>query len=152
MKNIFLILLSIFLASCSKSEPPKAWIDLGIPLDGLVRVEEGTNENGFYGEYTGTSREDLIDLVSKRLKATGYTEVGKAFNDGVTGFVKDESRLAMKVDGGGNQLFLAVFNEKSKDSLMHGVVFGNYKVTEAISGDEAKQMLLKELEENETSQ
>jgi hypothetical protein len=55
----------------------------------------------------------------------------------------------MKIDQFGVKLFLAVFNEKGKDPLLHGVVFGKYKIGRTVSGDKAKEILLKELREIE---
>ena len=76
----------------------------------------------------------------------GWRVVGRFI---VKGFIKGNDKLAMKIDPFGVKLFLAVFNEKGKDPLLHGVVFGKNKIGRTVSGDKAKEILLKELREIE---
>lgn len=147
---LFLIIVMLFL-SCSSPDSqvqtPKKWIELGITTDGLVEVESNSDENGFYAKYAKTSREVLIKKISENLVAVGYKQVGTAFDGYVLGFAKGEDKLALKVDQFGEDLYLALFNEKGKEPLLHGVVFEKYSVGERVTGDEAKDMLRQELNE-----
>lgn len=147
---MFLFALGVFImAACSDPQLPKKWSDLRITKEGLVQVEKGTDENGFYVEYSGISREDLLRRVSQSLIASGYAHVSTAFDGKVIGFIKGEDKLAVKIDQFGDTLYLAIFNEKGKEPLLHGVVFGKYTTGPPVSGDKAKGILLKELREIE---
>ena len=146
MKRFLLVLgIVLILVSCSAVQLPARWSHLGITEKGLVRVEKETDANGLYLEYRGVSREELLDSVSESLVASGYVKVGTAFDATVLGFAKGSDKLAVKVDQFGPSLYLAIFNEKGKEPLLHGVVFGKYVEEPGASGKDAKAQLLEDL-------
>jgi hypothetical protein len=126
------------------------WRDIALPAAGFVRVEKESDEHGLYVEYRDVSREALLVRVSSALIAAGYTKFGEALDGNVLGFEKGASQVAVKIDGG-ETLYLAIFNENGVDPLLHGVVFGRYKLGPAIEGEEARNMLLKELADLDSS-
>jgi hypothetical protein len=146
MKQFLLMLGMATLISCSASQVPTKWSHLGIAEKGLVKVEKQTDENGLYAQYRGVSRDDLLRSISQSLVASGYVKVGTAFDGNVIGFTKGKDQLAVKVDQLDDTLYLAIFNEKGKEPLLHGVVFRKYVAGPGVSGEEAKARLLKELE------
>jgi hypothetical protein len=126
---------------------PSRWEKLGIKTEGLKTIEDDTDENGLYLEYQGRSIESLYDDVTQALTAAGYRKSHVAFEGKVLGFEKQNEQLAVKVDQFGDYLYLAVFNERGKDPVLHGVVFGKYTLGPPTTGDAAKEQLLKELEQ-----
>ncbi|WP_260295059.1 hypothetical protein [Sedimenticola hydrogenitrophicus] len=143
-----LIIASGFLAMAAFAAPqlPANWANLNITDRGMVQVEKETDENGLYVEYKGLSREELLGSVVQALNRAGYVLVGTALDGVVAGFANGKERLALKIDQFGDSLFLAIFNEKGKEPLLHGMVFGQYTAKRAASGDQARELLLKGLE------
>lgn len=145
-KKIILIFSLMTTKAFAGPQMPADWTSLKIAEQGLVRIEGETDENGLYVEYRGLSRDALLRRVFQSMEEAGYALVGTALNGAVAGFAKDQDRLALKIDQFGDSLYLAIFNEKGKEPLLHGIVFGQYTARPAASDDEAKGMLLKELE------
>lgn len=104
---------------------PAAWAPLNLPSSGLEVVSADTDEHGFYADYRGSDRQALLDEVSRRLVAAGYTQSCTAEDGYVLGFSKGERQLAAKVDAVG-VLMLSVFDESGKEPLLHGLCFGRY--------------------------
>jgi hypothetical protein len=120
------LLAALSLSACSrKAEVPRRWSELGLPTEGLKSVSDQTNEHGFYADYSDDQGSHLMELVSDRLRAAGYTPACSAFGDTVKGFAKGTSRLAMKVDTLGG-VTLSIFDKQGKEPLLHGVCFGEY--------------------------
>lgn len=136
--------LAAALAACSPAVPTE-WRGIPVVKDQLVKVEGTTNDHGLYAVYSGVSRADMFQRVAAALAGAGYTKVGEAFEGNVHGYAKGAERLAVKVDQFGDQVFLAVFDAKGKEPLVHGVVFGQYQLGEKKTGQEAKDQLLKDL-------
>ena len=134
------------LVACSAPPAPTQWRGIPVVKDNLVRVEDTTNPHGLYVEYKGISREALLQRTTASLLGAGYAKVSIAFDGNVLGFSKGTDQLAVKVDQFGETLYLAIFDEGGKEPLLHGVVFGKYKVGEVKSGPEATEMLRDELE------
>jgi hypothetical protein len=144
-KTASIMLGAMLVAACSSSKLPAKWEELGVSKEGLVKVESETDQNGLYLEYRGRSRESILDSATQSLTGAGYKKIGVAFDGEVLGFEKEKDQLAVKVDQFGDSFYLAIFNEHGKEPLLHGVVFGKYTLGPKVSGDEAKQQLLKEL-------
>jgi hypothetical protein len=147
MKMRFVLPAMLLLAACSLEHMPAKWRELGISEEGLVRVEDETDENGLYLEYRGRSREELTASVWHALTTSGYTRSHSALDGNALGFEKDDDRLVVKIDRVEDRLYLAIFNEKGKDPLLHGVVFGKYTLGPPVAGEKANEALLEELEE-----
>jgi hypothetical protein len=144
MKTLLCLLAMLAFVACSSSVPTR-WSSLPYPKEHLSAVESATNEHGIYLQYEGLARAQLLQEVEAGLKAAGYVKVAEAFEGTVVGYSKGEERLAVKVDQFGEKLFLAVFDAQGKEPLLHGVVFGKYRLDEPTSGAMAKEQLLKEL-------
>lgn len=144
MKVLHIIFLALCLSACS-ADIPYRWRSFPYPKEHLSKVEKETDDHGIYIEYSGVSREQLLKQVEANLIAAGYAKVGEEFSRTVLGFSKGEERLAVKVDQFDKKLFLAVFDAQGKEPLLHGVVFGKYKLGEVVTGSEAKDKLLNEL-------
>lgn len=141
---IISILGAAALAACSPAAPTE-WRGIPVVKDQLVKVEGDTNDHGLYAVYSGVSRAEVFQRTAAAMAGAGYTKVGEAFEGSVHGYTKGSEQLAVKVDQFGDQLFLAVFDAKGKEPLMHGVMFGKYQLGEKTTGQEAKDQLLKEL-------
>lgn len=138
------ILGAAVVAACSPAVPAE-WRGIPVVKDQLVKVEGDTNEHGLYAVYSGVSRAEVFQRMAAAMAGAGYTKVGEAFEGSVHGYTKGAEQLAVKVDQFGDQLFLAVFDAKGKEPLVHGVMFGKYQLGEKTTGQEAKDQLLKEL-------
>ncbi len=147
MRLTIVAIVILVTAACSSQAIPPEWEELGIAGDGLVRVEKESDENGLYLEFRDRSRESLYESARKALERSGYTQSRVAFDGDVLGFERNDDQLVVKVDEFGGSSHLAIFNERGKDPLLHGVVFGKYTLGPKVSGEEAKKQLLQELEE-----
>jgi hypothetical protein len=136
--------IAIAVAACSPAAPSE-WRGIPLVKDKLVKVEDTTNDHGLYAVYSGISRAEVFQRVATVMAGAGYTKVGEAFEGSVHGYTKGTEQLAVKVDQFGDQLFLAIFDAKGKEPLMHGVMFGKYQLGEKTTGQEAKDQLLKDL-------
>jgi hypothetical protein len=112
---------------------PRPWSDLGLPTSGLKSVSDKSNEHGFYADYSGVEAARLMELVSDRLRAAGYTPACSAFHDTVKGFANGASRLAVKVDSFPGVAALSIFDKQGKEPLLHGVCFGEYSAEKVYS-------------------
>lgn len=120
--------------SCSPSVPEK-WKRLGIPSQGLVKVYDHSDANGFYGDYTGTSAADLSNRIAGRLTELGYTQVCSQFEATVKGFQKQDRKIIVKVGELGGRVGLSVFNENGQEPLLHGICFKGYTLGEPVRGN-----------------
>lgn len=136
------------MTACSSNEVPINWRDVKLPTAGFVRIEDGSNSNGLYVEYRDVSREELLSQVSSALLAAGYARHSEVLDGKVLGFVRGSTQVAVKVDGGDTS-FLSLFTENGVDPLLHGVVFGRYTLGSPVTGIDARNMLLKELGQEE---
>lgn len=147
MKGAFVLVTMLAVSGCSGGGLPARWSGLPVPEAGLVAVEDGTDQNGLYLEYRGWTVEQLFESVSHSLEAAGYVRTRSVLEGRVLGFEKNQERLAVKVDQFGSSLYVSIFNEAGKDPLLHGVVFGKYTLGETVTGDRAKEMFIREIEE-----
>ncbi len=122
---------------------------MGLPTDSLVKVSEDTDEHGYYADYTGVTEQELKSRVEKAFDAAGFQYAGDAFDGLAWGYQSNEEKYAVKIEYTGSTLHLSVFSEKGIDPLIHGVVFSKYSEGEKITGEAAKEMLLKDHAGNE---
>lgn len=149
MRAIVLCILFFSAISCSQQETPDKWIDLGLPTDNLIKVSKDTDEHGYYADYTGVTEQELKSRVEKAFKVAGLQYAGDAFEGLAWGYQSNEEKYAVKIEYTGSTLHLSVFDEKGIDPLIHGVVFSKYSEGEKVTGEAAKEMLLKDLEGSE---
>ena len=126
---LWFILFVLF--SCSQ-KVPENWQSLGIPSQGLVKVYDHTDSNGFYADYKGYTSEDLSQQIGTRLLELGYTEVCSEFAGMVKGFQNHETKFIIKVDELGGKIGLSVFNEHGAEPLLFGLCFKGYKLGKPI--------------------
>lgn len=143
MRHSLALVLALVVGACSVDVPAR-WRALPYPKGKLSSVEETTDQHGLYLVYHRGDREQLLKEVETALMGAGYKNVGEALDGAVLGFAKGEDRLAVKVDQFGEKLYLAIFDEAGKEPLLHGVVFGKYRLGEAQTGADAKQQLIEE--------
>ena len=126
---ILLLLVAVF--SCSPTVPEK-WKLLGIPSQGLVKVYSHSDANGFYGDYTGTSAEELSNRIAGRLKELGFTEVCSQFEGIVKGFQKQDQKYIVKVAELGGRVGLSIFDENGEEPILYGICFKGYTLGEPV--------------------
>ena len=119
------LMLLVATASCSPSVPEN-WKRLGIPSEGLVKVYDHSDANGFYADYTGTVAADLSNQVARRLTKLGFAEVCSKFAGAVKGFENRDRKYIVKVDELGGRVGLSVCNENGAEPLLYGICFKGY--------------------------
>jgi hypothetical protein len=122
-----LAVAALALAGCTP-KLPSPWAGLGLPTQGLKKVQDGTDQHGLYAEYAGTAAGPLLDTATAALRHAGYTDACTAFDGNVRGFSLNGSRLVAKVDMFGDTALLSVFDEDGHEPLLHGVCFGKYHI------------------------
>ena len=125
------LLLLVSVLSCSPTVPEK-WKRLGIPSQGLVKVYDHSDANGFYGDYTGTSAADLSNRIAGRLTELGFTEVCSQFDGAVKGFQNQDRKYIVKVGDLGGRVGLSVFNENGAEPLLYGICFKGYTLGDPV--------------------
>lgn len=144
-----MVCLILAIISCSKNPELTKWTEIGFTPDNRVKVASRTDKNGFYADYEKISESELKAHIESVFKASGFQYVGDAFDGAAWGYGKGEEKYAVKIEQTGNVLHLSVFNEMGGDPLIHGVVFSKYAIGETITGDEAKEMLINEIEQSD---
>ena len=131
MVNLGLSIL-FFLALLSGCSPkvPEYWRNLGMPSEGLVKVYDYSDSNGFYADYRGYTSEDLSKRVATRLIELGFTEVCSEFDGSVKGFQNRDKKYIVKVDNLGGKIGLSVFDENGADPLVYAICFKGYKLSD----------------------
>jgi hypothetical protein len=125
--------LLLFLGACSRGSKnfPFPWSELKLPLENLIRVTKGSDQHSLYAEYADFPVENLEAEVRRRLTAVGYVPACELFDGSVQGFMRGDHQILVRIDSfGPNKLsYLAIFDEKGKENLLHGSCFGRYQIT-----------------------
>ena len=138
MQRLLAAIALLCVTACSSHSLPARWREFEvIAPHNLVRIEPGTDEHGLYAEYKDIPRDVLFERVTDSLTDQGYAKVGKAFDGLVVGYAKGSNQLAVKIEQFEGRLYLAIFDEKGKEPLLHGVVFGKYQASPVRSESEA---------------
>ena len=135
------------LASCASNSEPPIWQGISFPSAGFESVEGTSNEHGIYLVYHDLEYQDLFTELEQSLGQAGYSKVGEAFDGAVVGFVKERSEIAMKVDQFGSTFYVALFDEKGKEPILHKLVFGRAELGPKLTDEEAKAQILKDFAE-----
>ena len=133
------LLAAVGAASCRKraapGELPKRWAELQLPTEGLLKVDERTDEHTFAANYPGRSDAPLLAKVSAALRNAGYTPACNLFDGHVLGFAKGPDQLVVNTIRLGppmapreGLLILKIVDQKSPEASMHGVCFGSVKL------------------------
>jgi hypothetical protein len=122
------MLAVVVVAAGCAPRPTGRWRDLGLPSEGLVEVYPSTDEHGFFGDYTGTTGDHLLEVTTSALEEAGYVRRCEAFEGRVRGFRRGEEELGVKVDLLGERVGLSVFDGASSEALILGVCFGRLRV------------------------
>jgi hypothetical protein len=127
---------------------PKEWTALGMPTRGLVSVGQNSDANGLFAEYKGYSDTEMFAAVEERFTAAGFKRTCTALDGRVRGYARDRLRYAMKIDGGGGEISLSIFNEKADiekggtEALLWGVCFAGLKLGPPVPIDAAELLHL----------
>ena len=146
MRTLLTLLGFVGLASCSFVTTPPVWHGIQFPDRGFYDVEDNSNDHGLYLVYRDREHAELFASIEGALAKAGFTKVGVALEGRVVGYEKGDTRLAMKVDQIAERAYVAVFDRNGKEPLLHMLAFGEATVGETITGESARERLLKEVE------
>ena len=107
---------------------PETWKGIKLPEIGLKEVLPSSNENGFYADYSGITREELIINIFTALDASGFEKVCEKLDGELLGFRRDDEQLVMKIDLFGDIQALSLFDKNGSDPILHGICFAGYEV------------------------
>ena len=129
-KGLLFLFSFIFLQVFCTPKVPEQWYKLGVPQNGIKKINKKSNQNGFYAEYKNFSPKDLMNKLTQNLESGGFTEICNKSDLGIKGFKKNEEKYVVKIDGGVGRTFLSIANENGDESIFYGICFKGYKLGE----------------------
>jgi hypothetical protein len=118
--------LSVFFSACT-AKIPQPWAKLGVPGEGLDRIQQADGDR-LRADYRGCTAEQLLARIDSVMLRAGYAQACNIFEGRVRGYAKDADKLLVKVDSIGPVAALSVGNKAGSDRLLYGVCFEGYRL------------------------